>query len=137
MVSSFSQVGQRDLQTVKIEGHEVPELSDAYCPCCNAGPLDGVTGAHIEDGGELCETTDRVYPKDGSQTMCCYCAELLVYRLMDAKLKLACPTEDELDLWKSNSQGWDIVCRLQKKLKQDILESRLRGEKRYAKNKRF
>ena len=132
----FNRVGQRNTK-VHVQSHEVPELNQTYCPTCGAGPMDGVTGAHIEEQPSshldapikhVGFKKKRVYPDDGSPTICAYCGELLVYRKVSEALTLSFPTESEISTFKSNSQFWTLLSNMQ---------NRIRREKRNAKPKRF
>ncbi len=141
----FDRIGLRDQRVANIESHEIRELNQTYCPCCNAGPMDGVTGAEIEDVDPYLDDASirhagykeprKVYPHDGSPTICAYCGELMVFRQVGDALTLAYPTDAEINKLKSDSQAWKIIVGLQEKMKQHALEGRLRGDKRYAKSK--
>lgn len=139
----FKKVGQRKM-SAQIQSHQVPELNKTYCPNCNSGPLDGVTGAHLEEKSSSIFDAPvkhsgfnerQIFPEDGSPTICCYCAELLVYRKADKALTLDFPTEKELTEFKSNSQFWTVLCDIQNDRRLIVEEGRLRGDRRYAKLK--
>ena len=145
MGKKFDRVGLRDQRVTNIESHEISDLNKTYCPCCKAGPMDGVTGADIEDVDPYMDDASirhagyeeprKIFPHDGSPTICAYCGELLVFRVVDNALTLAYHTDAELDDLRSDAQKWEIISRLQNKMKQYALEGRLRGDKRYAKSK--
>lgn len=144
MAGKFDRVGMRDHRIASIESHEIKELNQTFCPSCGAGPMDGVTGAQLEEVNPYLNDASikhagfqqkRVYPHNGSPTICAYCGELLVFRQVGDTLTLAYPTETELASLKSDHQAWQIIVGLQEKMKQHALEGRLKGDKRYAKSK--
>ena len=111
------------MRVSKIETHKIPELNETYCPCCGLGPLSGVTGASTDD--------EPVFPTDGSPSICCFCAELLVFRVSNDKLVLLRATEDLINTWKSeHSQAWNIMSSIQKEMKKTI-ESKKEKPKRF------
>jgi hypothetical protein len=141
----FKKVGQRNMMRTNIQSHEVPELNQTYCPNCNAGPMDGVTGANIEEQPSVHFdapikhqgfNSKKVFPNDGCPTLCSYCGELLVYHKVDNALTLSLPTQNEIADFKSNSQMWTLICNMQKRVRKDAEEARLRGDKSYARTKR-
>jgi len=138
MAKKFDRVGIRDQRIANVESHEISDLSKTYCPTCSVGPLDGVTGATMTDSDEPIgheEKRRRVFPDDGSPTVCSYCGELLVFRIVSNAFTLAYPTEAELNAFKADFQGWRLISGLQEEMKQKALEARLRGDRRYAKSK--
>jgi len=143
MEPKFDRVGIRDFKVTNIESHKITDLNKTFCPSCSAGPMDGVSGANVEDVNPYAPDAPtkhsaesrRVFPQDGSPTICVYCAELLVFKKVDKLFTLAYPTESQLTLFKSDAQAWRLISKIQEGLKSDAQEGRLRGDKRYAKSK--
>lgn len=146
----FDQVGARDIHCDRIEEHEVKELNGAYCPCCHAGPMDGVTGLRFNtvkppsgpwDVVDIQEDDfEPVYPKHGMPTVCSYCGELCAFQQQGGdKLSIVYPSDSDIADWKSDVNVWRVLEAAQKFFKQKALEGRLSGNMKYVntKPKRF
>lgn len=89
----------------------------AHCPTCNFGPLDGATGMSWGDEASVYSETGGKHqadappppmrPKAGSITICCKCAELLVYYQADLMLGLRLPTPEEMAEFQAETQLWE------------------------------
>lgn len=107
--NQISQVGQRDLQ-VADKTSQYEELKATYCPYCNNGPLDGVTG--------VSETKEEIMiPEDGDPTICWKCQEVLVLRVKGEKRTIEIPTDEEIQKWKNDIYFWGQLTTLKQVLK--------------------
>lgn len=115
----YRQVGQRKTKVV-FETYEVTDLNQTYCPYCHTGPLVGLTGAEIRHNDEDGENKDkRIFPQEGSPTICGFCGEILIFHLVDKILSLSKPTVSDLNYLKSHSQMWELISGLQQKIKNE------------------
>lgn len=144
----FKKVGQRDVNVTIQSSEKIPELNKTYCPNCNSGPMDGVTGAIVEEKPTVQFDSPikhkgfnkkEVFPDDGCPTICFYCGELLVYHKVGNLLTISVPSEKEIATYKSDTQMWSLISNIQIRIKKEAEEARLRGDKSYArtKNTRF
>ena len=144
MANEFPRVGARNLKVSEVESHQID--NQTYCPFCQSGPMDGVTGTRFDtveppsdnpwDVVKVDEDHLKpVYPEQGSPSICVYCGELCVFHVDSGKLTLAVPTEAEKDEWKKEPDLWRVLTGLVEKYKAESLAGRLRGDMRYARTK--
>lgn len=110
----FDRIGMR-LNT-KVETHNIDELNQTYCPICNKGPMDGVTGARFSE----LPSDEPIFPENGTPTICAYCTNILVFRTKDnGVLTLDQPTDSEIKLWQGEEEMWATMLEIQARLKRN------------------
>lgn len=116
MTNEIPRVGARDIRINDMKQSEITDLNGTYCPHCGQGPLDGCTEISASPSTEPVTEKDKQMngPEDGSPTICLYCAKVCLYRLVNQKLTLAVPSEEELKELQTEPDIWYTLTSIQK-----------------------
>lgn len=105
----MKQVGARPIEILRNETHKIEEFNQTYCPHCKCGPLDGVTGFEFKSDKKEGASNKRIYPEDGSISICCECGELMAFKKIGEILTLEILPEDRLREIQNDPHHWNIL----------------------------
>lgn len=109
----FDRIGQRD-KTFKTQSAEYKEGKDKFCPFCNYGPFDGLTGIEYAEEGQH---TPKLVPRPNDVTLCVKCYEILQF---DEKLNIVPITEEAWNCLEKDEQALiEQICKAKGKSNDD------------------
>jgi hypothetical protein len=132
MENEFRKIGVRSLKTTNSQTIIIDEGKNWFCPCCNAGPLDGATGFQVYDESQCEPEPELMVACPGQPVICSYCANFLIFKSGTNGLCIFKASDYDLEGFQNDADFWHELCQVRVKIQNDIVQSRIRGELRHG-----